>query len=116
MSFSTELKDKWIEALSSDKFKQGKSGLFNSSTNSHCCLGVLCEVLKIQNIPTDTHFNRYLFPSVSGNHPQEHDSVYIPTDFASSIGLKIDDMCYLAALNDRSNDYKATIDYIEKNI
>jgi hypothetical protein len=41
-----ELKDKWIAALRSGKYKQGKYQL-RDSDNCYCCLGVLCEVAGI---------------------------------------------------------------------
>ena len=40
------LKEKWIEALRSGKYKQG-SGLLSGFDGSYCCLGVLCEVMEI---------------------------------------------------------------------
>jgi len=41
-----EMRDKWIEALESDKFEQGIAQL--KRDNKYCCLGVFCE---INNIP-----------------------------------------------------------------
>lgn len=38
-----ELKEKWLEALRSGKFKQGKGALRNSA-DEYCCLGVFCSV------------------------------------------------------------------------
>ena len=38
-----DLKKKWIEALRSGRFKQGKNAL--KTNDKHCCLGVLCEVV-----------------------------------------------------------------------
>lgn len=38
-----ELKTKWVEALRSGKYKQGKYWL-RSSKDEFCCLGVLCDV------------------------------------------------------------------------
>lgn len=37
------LKAKWLEALRSGRYKQGKYGLRNSR-DEFCCLGVLCDV------------------------------------------------------------------------
>ena len=41
--------DKWIEALRSGKYKQGKG--FLKKGDCHCCLGVLCEVAGIKPEP-----------------------------------------------------------------
>lgn len=39
-----EIKVKWLEALRSGEYKQGKSSLYNRLHDSYCCLGVLLEV------------------------------------------------------------------------
>lgn len=39
-----KIKKKWIEALRSGKYKQGKTLL--RSANKFCCLGVLCDIIK----------------------------------------------------------------------
>lgn len=40
-----QLKAKWVEALRSGKYRQGRSTLKHSG--SFCCLGVLCDVADI---------------------------------------------------------------------
>ena len=42
MHMNKRIKNKWLKALRSGKYKQGKSILF--SDNKYCCLGVLCEL------------------------------------------------------------------------
>lgn len=44
----TELKQKWVNALRSGEYKQGKNYLRrkNSSGDTYCCLGVLFDVWK----------------------------------------------------------------------
>lgn len=39
-----ELKTKWLEALRSGEYKQGRGFLYHPATDSYCCLGVLKEV------------------------------------------------------------------------
>ena len=39
-----ELKAKWVDALRSGEYKQGKERLHNLGDNSYCCLGVLADV------------------------------------------------------------------------
>lgn len=43
-----ELKQKWVAALRSGEYKQGKGKLLyhENGETSYCCLGVLCEVAK----------------------------------------------------------------------
>lgn len=40
-----EIKKQWIEALRSGKYKQGREYLCVDET--YCCLGVLCDILKV---------------------------------------------------------------------
>lgn len=40
---SPELKEKWVAALRSGKYKQGKKVL-RTYENTFCCLGVLCDI------------------------------------------------------------------------
>lgn len=39
-----ELKTKWVAALRSGEYTQGRGYLYHPLTNSFCCLGVLCAV------------------------------------------------------------------------
>ena len=38
------VKQKWLEALRSGEYKQGKGLLYNPSSDSYCCIGVLCTI------------------------------------------------------------------------
>lgn len=38
----SEIKQKWVEALRSDKYAQGKFRLYDGT--NYCCLGILCEL------------------------------------------------------------------------
>ena len=40
-----KLKTKWVKALRSGKYKQGRLGLYNSESRGYCCLGVLASVV-----------------------------------------------------------------------
>lgn len=44
-----EIKEKWVAALRSGKYRQGKKVL-NHYNESFCCLGVLCELAIEENI------------------------------------------------------------------
>ena len=41
------LKKKWVNALRSGEYKQGRVALYNKGYDSFCCLGVLCDVAGI---------------------------------------------------------------------
>lgn len=42
--FKPELRQKWIDALKSGRYKQGKSALKNKH-GGYCCLGVACDIV-----------------------------------------------------------------------
>lgn len=39
-----KFKEKWVAALRSGKYKQGKDFLYNKDEDTYCCLGVACKV------------------------------------------------------------------------
>jgi hypothetical protein len=39
-----KLKAKWIKALRSGEYKQGKTFLYKANEEAYCCLGVLCAI------------------------------------------------------------------------
>lgn len=45
-----ELKSRWVEALESGKYKQGK-GFLRDINDNHCCLGVLCDIISKEGNP-----------------------------------------------------------------
>lgn len=47
-----EIADKWVAALRSGKYKQGRQYLRTFEDN-YCCLGVLCEILGLQARPSE---------------------------------------------------------------
>jgi hypothetical protein len=46
-----EIKEKWLKALRSGEYKQGRNLLYQSKIDGteerYCCLGVLCDVLNV---------------------------------------------------------------------
>lgn len=40
--------EKWLVALRSGEYKQGKGQLFDESENAYCCMGVACVVLGLK--------------------------------------------------------------------
>lgn len=57
-----EYADKWIAALRSGKYKQGKHTLctVEGKTAKYCCLGVLCHILNTPYKKEDTGLKSYL--------------------------------------------------------
>lgn len=57
---------KWVNALRSGKYKQGAGQLFNSKNKTHCCLGVLCDILNVDlkdNAYTEMILTKAIKPS-----------------------------------------------------
>ena len=127
-----EIAKKWIKALRSGKYKQGKGYLkqFTSKNEPrHCCLGVLCELYndtmkknhkkilyteEMQDNSSGTSFIR--FDSANGGLPKV---VREWADITNSLGeFVIDDArseC-LADLNDSGKKFSTIADIIEKNV
>ena len=114
MAMDPELKKKWIEALRSGKYKQGKNRLHRAEDNSYCCLGVLCEVAGFEKREsTDERGNAYKLP----------DGVTYTTSIpASFFGFRDDSentprdkvMLYNDCEDKRHKGFKAIATYIEK--
>ena len=61
-----ELKEKWLTALRSGKYNQGRGRLYSIADNSYCCLGVLCKIQNIKitsGLPYQEHFDEKQIPS-----------------------------------------------------
>lgn len=113
-----KVKEKWVAALRSGKFKQARSALRVESEDGvgYCCLGVLCEV----------HRQSTKRKGWSRGEEYMGESAFLPEQVAKWAGLEIDNdgdvkppKCHktLAQLNDGSGknfDYIAGI--IERNL
>jgi hypothetical protein len=87
-------KEKWIRALRSGKFKQGKQRL-RADDGGYCCLGVLCEI-------TGNAKNR----NMNQSWPRGHRTMFMGLD--SQVQLS------LAIMNDTNNlNFNQIADAIE---
>lgn len=60
--FTQEIKDQWIAALKSGEYVQGPCRLYNRVDRSHCCIGVLGEIIPgLSSTPTKDIQNPYRF-------------------------------------------------------
>lgn len=118
--FDPELKVKWLEALRSDKYEQGRSHL-RTADNRFCCLGVLCDVID----PTRWTARRgssWLYMDREG---------FVPIDVATKTGMRSSllgalgdddtsdtDACqfHLSAMNDNGSSFAEIADWIEKKL
>jgi hypothetical protein len=84
------LLNKWIEALESGQFVQGKGTLRNPDKDTYCCLGVLCEIAGLTKVSGITE-TRYVYKD-------SRDSNYLPAAFGIEQKFAYDYL--LSRLND----------------
>lgn len=95
------LKAKWIAALKSGQFKQGKDRLKNK--DKYCCLGVLREV--------SGYTGRTASGLLTPRHRKRSWSSKSLVD-----GLPVDQQQTLAEMNDGGYSFSKIADWIEENI
>jgi hypothetical protein len=87
------VKWKWIDALRSDAYKQGKGGLENVDEDGNltfCCLGILCDLGSKENIPN----NSGIFPTAEIYHwsELEYDQAIFLSKLNDTVGLSFDEI------------------------
>jgi hypothetical protein len=119
-----EIKQKWIDALRSGKYKQGR-GYLRTSRDEYCCLGVLCDLYSKENPsiqwePFSDNTELYSFNGLVAVPP------YCVNDWCDQEELNIDitqeecmhdprDTVALAGINDmQSSNFNMIADLIEK--
>jgi hypothetical protein len=115
-----DVKAKWVEALRSGRFEQGRRAL-RKMDDTYCCLGVLCELAVeagvIAPATVASQFGEpygYLYAEETAGLPQAvqewsglHSSLgYLPEGFSNSSNL--------AAVNDSGNGFEVIADIIEE--
>lgn len=99
-----ELKAKWVEALRSGNYQQGRYSL--KKDGKYCCLGVLCEVAGVT-------------ASGDGGLYVIHGRVWTTTIPYGAFGLTDTQISNLTDLNDSqgpSNPFPDIANFIEKNL
>lgn len=84
----TERRERWVEALRSGKYKQGKQVLHDIDNNTYCCLGVACDLFK-----DDTKLQlgtQNMYMSHQGTRVQTYDNhpFYLPVSVAEFLNIK----------------------------
>lgn len=95
-----EFKAKWVAALRSGEYRQGKGWLHNNGT--YCCLGVACKVVGIPNSDLRSCWIK--------SYDQTFDSV--PKILRGSSGVAYT----LGKMNDDYISFFQIADYIEANL
>lgn len=113
-----EVKAKWVAALRSRKYKQGQSYLKiieKNGAQKHCCLGVLCDTMKIPNKVSQgsgpyegSRSVYFVFPDLVES------SAIIPTGI---FGLSDEAIAKLMWLNDiNESKFNKIANFIEKHL
>lgn len=108
-----EIAEKWVEALRSGKYKQGKASLceVQGKTAKYCCLGVLCDILK----------SPYRKISVYKGYGDEtgFETGFLPDAIMAESGMQTFygklGASSLTVLNDAGNSFGYIADIIEDN-
>lgn len=109
---NTEIKNKWVSALRSGNYVQGKGQLRIDTGNvvKHCCLGVLCDVV-------NKHHGRSL--DLNGIYPSSEICELVELDYFNpqvKFGI-FGKLEYLTELNDtRELTFEQIADLIEKQL
>jgi hypothetical protein len=103
-----EIKEKWLAALRSGKYQQGRQGLkFKNGQGQvcHCCLGVLAELVEPEAF--EKKGNDFLFHSSYGFLRLSRDKWLLLPEEAQKT---------LSDLNDGGRSFDEIADWIEKNV
>lgn len=103
---TTKFKNKWINALESNKFNKGTKVLKfkdNKEIITYCCLGVVCEINNVTNLYNSTYIINYSDRKLRGinNIPKLLQGVNIVTNS-------------LSIINDNSDNFNKVIKFIKK--
>jgi hypothetical protein len=114
MKMPIELKDKWVKALRSGKYKQGRGILYNPEEKSFCCLGVLEHICLDGNVELYTTGADTSHPGSFRGSPS--------SEFYDEYGIDIHEIeGRLVCMNDGSSggkpkSFRTIANYIVKNI
>lgn len=97
-----DIKKRWVEALRSGKYKQGRT--FLKKRDEWCCIGVLCDLVD----PTKW--------TEHGGYVTDTFRFFPAEQFFISLGMTDDMGSKLASMNDKGNNFPVIADYIEANL
>lgn len=110
------IKDKWIAALKSGEYTQGPSRLkirYDNDEIRHCCLGVLCELARVESIT-----NEYPLLSSYAFGASKHTATNTmpASDVLTWAELAAYQADVLAGLNDSGWSFDRIAEYIQEYI
>jgi hypothetical protein len=102
----SEIRQRWLEALRSGKYDQGKSWLRQG--DSFCCLGVLCDLVD----PTGWRPGALVYSYSVADHTSILPGM---TKVATGLDSAVD-LDKLMSMNDNGQSFAQIADWIEANI
>lgn len=115
---NADIKAKWLEALRSGKYAQGRKYLrrINDDGDRFCCLGVLCDIIKPSgwgNTAMIYGSSEKIIAYTAGDMSAQG---VPPTSFLDEIGLDSGIARDLARMNDRGDDFEVIAKAIERDL
>lgn len=106
------IKEKWVAALRSGEFEQGRRNL-RSSDDKFCCLGVLCHIIDPNGWRLDQEKGRYLFDTHGALLPEEIVKAAGLNNSSPCVEDKNTNVCSLTSLNDHGMPFTEIANLIE---
>jgi hypothetical protein len=103
------IKIKWVSALRSGKYQQGK-GVLRSSDNTYCCLGVLCDILN----PEKWKYQKCNLHISMMGWSGETSKLPLPT--LGEVEMNELEMNELICMNDVGQSFAEIADFIEEKL
>lgn len=109
-----DLKKRWVEALRSGDYEQGDGALCRIYGDNalYCCLGVLVELVRGEDVWEKIPNQRWLIPRAASIG----DTAFPSSTFLDSVGLKTEFADEVAHKNDFGHSFEEIADWIEENI
>lgn len=107
------IKQKWVKALRSGKYKQGR-GMLRNNDNEFCCLGVLCDLFDQSRwIKRENGYSYKYGKGLSKGYASSN----LPEDIFKKIGLSWYQEDILINMNDnRRMSFDEIADWIEERV
>jgi hypothetical protein len=99
---------KWIEALESGKYRQGKGALHSHDEygDQFCCLGVACDIFKDElDLRIEPHATINIINGLTC-YRYNQDAVYLPRAVGEYLQFHSEQQTVYASLNDQGKSFK----------
>lgn len=113
------MKKKWLDALRSNKYQQGR--YFLQRKGKFCCLGVLCEIAEVPAVLTqDATYTEEIAEgklyAYDGNTSCPNPILLEKLGLGSTDYSRMEIVDQLTKMNDNGQSFEEIADYIEKNL